>query len=151
MLSASNDPQPPFRLCSPSIHSTPRAMALPVPPRIGAVQRTQDRGGVIDVRVVVVAVLEGPAAGTHAGPRSGPVADHIQDCRSAIQSSARRIVRRGPRGARFHQGMAGQRGVPERRETRLDVGEVAVVGHELADGPLGDHQVRMILGVAERI
>ena len=75
MLSASNDPQPPFRLCPSEYPFDAPFDGVPVTPRVGAVQGTQDHGGVVDVRVVVVAILKRPAAGAHARPRLRPVAD----------------------------------------------------------------------------
>ena len=92
VLSASNAPQPPSRLCMPA-----PATAASTPPRsrpargcAGAPQRQHDLGGVVGVRVVVVLELERPAAGRQPGPAYRPVARHAGSPRRAASGAASR-------------------------------------------------------------
>ena len=77
-MSASNDPQPPLRLCMPMTHSAARSIASRVAGPVEAVERQRDGGGVVEIGVMRVGVLEGPAAGPQPGPRRRPVADRIE-------------------------------------------------------------------------
>ena len=43
-----------------------------------AIHRHDDDGGVVEIGIMRVAVLERPAAGTHVGPPLAPVAFHVQ-------------------------------------------------------------------------
>ena len=82
-LSASNAPQPPLRLCMPVSQSRARPSAASeatrsAVPSAGRARRRASPtiGGVVDVRVVVVLELEGPAAGREVRPSDSPVAPH---------------------------------------------------------------------------
>ena len=50
-----------------------------VEPRPGAVHRHDDDGGVVEVGVMRIGVLERPAARPHVGPLRGPVAGDVED------------------------------------------------------------------------
>ena len=55
----------------------------------GAVQGHHHHGGIVQIGVMVVAILEGPAAGAHIGLLVGPVAFDIQHLQAASASPAR--------------------------------------------------------------
>ncbi len=57
-----------------------RSIEVPPPGQIlQPIHRHGDDGGVIDVRIVRIGVLKGPAAGTKIGPSRDPVAAHVED------------------------------------------------------------------------
>ena len=82
VLSASKAPQPPSLDCRPSIHSRARAMAAIVGARLAVLLRARhghdDDGGVVEIGVMRVGVLEGPAAGPHLRALEGPVAFDVE-------------------------------------------------------------------------
>ena len=64
-----------------------------------AVHRHDDDGGVVEIGIVRVAVLERPAAGTHVGPPLAPVAlrvELLQRLQPAQSAAAQRRPRRRP-------------------------------------------------------
>ncbi len=82
-------------------------------------QRQRHHGGVVDVRVVVVGELEGPAPGGQLGAAQGPVtrAQHLLGQQPVCGPHQRRIL---GRHAGVEQRDHGQRGVPHRRLARLE-------------------------------
>jgi len=81
------------------------------------VQQHRHHGGVVHVGVVRVFVLERPTARPQAGTTHRPVAGNVQNL-TIRQPAAGVIVR----DARLRHGVAGERGVPNRRQTGLAVG-----------------------------
>ena len=113
-------------------------------------QQHGDHGGVVHVRIVRVGVLERPTAGGSLRAEPGPVAFEVGDL------TLGQPVARGGAGGRarslgFHDGMAGERGVPDRGQARLAVGPVVADHQQLADGAPGGRRVRVVRWVAERV
>src|SRR2546421_11546618 len=118
-LSASNAPQPPFLLCMPTIHSRARdrlAKLRPALLSLHAVHRHGDHGGVVDIGVMRIVVLERPAARAHAGPCRCPIADEGENLPGLEPGEP--PARPGPctPAAHIEQGGAGGARVPERRK-----------------------------------
>ncbi len=92
----------------------------------GAVQRHHHHGGVVEIGIIGVVVLKGPAAGTHAGLFLRPIAFHIQNLERLQPFKPARHSGIGLDRARFHQRMADQRRIPHRRDARLAIGFVVL-------------------------
>ena len=103
----------------PIIHSRARSIASACDRIAIPVQQHADYGGVVHIGIVRVVVLEGPAAGTQTGAAHRPVADDVGNLQWP-QPVAGGIGR----NASLSQGVAGETGVPDRRQTRLAVGPV---------------------------
>src|SRR5208282_380552 len=87
-------------------------------PPIRAVHRHRHYGGVVEVGIMRVGVLEGPAARPNIRTSRGPIALHVEDLERL--EPIERPYRGGPRvAARLHQRVSGERGVPDRRQARL--------------------------------
>ena len=113
------------------------------------VEGKREDGRVVDVGVVVVLVLEGPAAGSEVGPADRPVALDAHLLREQVLPRAHelRVVVRDAAGAEREQG---QSRVPDGRLARLGPQPLAVLDHE-APPPfhrLAEH--RVVEPVAER-
>ena len=91
-----------------------------------AIHRHHDHGGVVDVGIMRVGVLERPAAGPHVRPPRHPVAldvEHLQR-HQPIEALAR--LRDRALAADLEQRVAGERGVPHRRHAGLAIGLVVL-------------------------
>jgi hypothetical protein len=112
-------------------------------------ERHEDHGGVVEVRIEVVAVLEGPAARLHVRPLYAPVAggEDLLAEHPLGGAHQRGVV---GREVALDQRVGGQRGVPHRRGAGLVVELVAALDRERLDLlELSEHQ-RMVLGIAEQ-
>src|SRR5581483_222616 len=92
-------------------------------------QRQGDDGGVVDVGVVVVLVLERPPAGSEIGNADGPVALHRHLLAQEVVAGEHELRMVGGNPARA-QRQHGERGVPHRRLACLGTQAVAVLDHE---------------------
>ena len=147
VLSTSKAPQPPERLCIPSIHSTPRSAAPPS--SRSAAQREHDDGRVVDVGVVVVRELEREAAGGELGPAYRPVAldSNLLGGEPVGAADDRRVLRRE---ACVEERDHGQRRVPDGRLAGLDAPPVLVVDREGVEPGERARDHRVVELVAER-
>ena len=113
VLSASKAPQPPFLLCRPSDPLARRGRSASLksaPPETrgvrAAVHRHHDDGGVVEIGIMRIGVLERPAAGTHVRALVRPVADTSSTCRGASQSRPARALAQRLVAAHLDQRMA---------------------------------------------
>ena len=67
---------------------------------VEAVERHRHHGGVVDIGIMRVGVLEGPAAGPHTRPPRRPVADDVEHLALGPASRARAAPPPRPRAAR---------------------------------------------------
>ena len=109
---------------------SPRAPSAPP----GAVHGHGHHGGVVEVGIVGVAVLEGPAAGAHVGTRARPSRPSTSStCSGFSQSSAARGRRLGLAPPASIRAWRGERRVPHRRDAGLAVGLVVLDHQQLLD------------------
>ena len=86
-----------------------------------------DRGGVVEIGIMRVGVLERPAARPQIRAAAPPSRRRRRAPASpASQSSARGATPVEPRVADLHQRMAGERRIPHRRQAGLAIGALAV-------------------------
>ncbi len=116
-----------------------------------AIHRHHHDGGVVEVGIIGVVVLEGPAAGANIRPLHRPVALDVQHL--LRQQPVQPLFRRRQRllAAGFDQGMTGQRGVPHRRNAGLAIGLVLADHQKLVDAPSRDGARRIIRRLAEHL
>ena len=115
------------------------------------VHRHDHDGGVIEVGVMRVGILERPSAGTHVRPVGDPVAgqvEHLQGLQP-VQSGSGAFDRW--LGANLEQRLAHERGVPHRRHAGLAIGFVRLHDQQLLQRGARRHVVGMIVFVAERV
>ena len=118
---------------------------------VGAIHRHHHHRGVVDIGIVGVGVLEGPAARPQTRAPVDPIALEVQDLKrfEPTQSARHPLVRRI--GTDVHKGVAHQPGIPDRRYAGLAVGLVSLDDQKLFDrGAPGDDQW-MIARIAERL
>src|SRR5438067_3612801 len=87
-----------------------------------AVHRQRNDGGVVDVRVMCIVVLEGPSAGSHVRTRLRPIALYVQDLPGLEPFEALVDFRQRLLAAGFEQRVADKARVPDWRETGLAIG-----------------------------
>ena len=132
----------------PSIHSRPRAIAasyswLPAgAPR--AIHRHHHDRGVVEVGIIGIVVLEGPAAGAHVRPLHRPVALDVQHLPRLQPVEALLGRRQRLLAAGLEQRMTGQRGVPHRRDAGLAIGLVLADHQQPVEPPARDRARRII-------
>ncbi len=113
-----------------------RSPWLPMPAR--AVHRHHHHGGVVEIGIVVVVVLERPAARTDIGAFAAQSPLRSSTCLGFSQSRPCSIVsERCLVAAGFRQRVAGQRGVPHRRDAGLAIGLLLADHQQLVDAPCG--------------
>ena len=157
MLSASKAPQPPFAALQADDPFRAAVDGLVVAraaaSRARAVHRHDHHGGVVEVGIVGVAVLEGPAAGAHVRPLARP-SRPSRPAPAAAAASPGRAPRRARRLARrvSIRAWRDQRGVPHRRDAGLAVGLV-VLDRPAASRPTARAMARcgMVRRIAERV
>ena len=116
---------------------------------VGPVERHGNNGGIVDVGVEIVAVLEGPAARCDIFCPTGPVAPDIGDLgvaepgRGLVHGLARR------RFAGLHERQHRKTRVPDRRQAGLTPGLVVFFDQELADRLAGDGVIGVIVGITK--
>ena len=124
-LSASNAPQPPFWLCRPTIHSAARAIGPEVARRSTcAIHRHHHHGGVVEIGIMRIGILERPAARPHVRALAAQSPSTSSICCGASQSRPCRPAPASALAADLEQRMAGQRRVPHRRHAGLAIGLV---------------------------
>ena len=118
---------------------------------ICAIHRHGHDGGVVEVGIISVFILERPAAGAKAGALVGPVADDIEHL--ALAQPVERLSRSSLRilAADFEHRVRGERGVPHRRNARLAVDFVVGDHQQLVDCGPGSGAGGVIGWVAERV
>ena len=109
----------PIRAPASNVAASPRGLAAR--PRRPPDPWPSPHGGVVDVGIMGVGVLEGPAAGAHVAAAARPVALDVEDLqrRQPVEpraGAASRSRRRPPAGVRR------ERGVPDRRNAGLAIG-----------------------------
>ena len=112
------------------------ASGIAVRPRPGTVERHDDDGGIVEIGIMRVAILEGPATGADVGPALGPVALHLEllQWQQPVEPAERRRFGFGAAG--FEQRVRGERGIPHRRDTGLAIGLVILDDEQPLDrGP----------------
>ncbi len=95
------------------------------------VHRHRHHGGIVEVGIMGVVVLERPAAGTHVRLAGRPVAldvEHLEGLEPFEGGAGLALV---VLAAGLHQGVGGERRVPDRGQAGLDVGLVLLDGDEL--------------------
>ncbi len=101
---------------------------------------------------MIIAVLEGPAAGADIRARHRPVALHVEDLAGLEPVKPAHSRRLGRHAARFQHGVGGERRVPHRRNAGLAIDfAIFTSDQQLLDRFPRDRPVRMIGRVAERI
>ncbi len=118
---------------------------------VEAVERQGNRGGVVEIGVMRVGVLERPAARPQPGTGRGPVADRVEHLLVGEPVDRAADRRRKPRVADLHQRVAGERAVPHRREAGLAVAVLAVEDEQLADRSGGGGAIGMIRRISQAI
>ncbi len=105
---------------------------------------------VVDIGIVVVGILEGPAAGPEPGPGIRPVAVDVQHL--LVGEPVHRLLDRWILAvdAGLQQGMGDERRIPDGRDAGLAIGLVVAQHEQLFDRFLGDDEVRMIGRVTQR-
>ena len=98
-----------------------------------------------------VVVLERPAAGTHVGPLHRPVALDVQHLLRQQPVEALLGLPSSRFAAGLEQRVAGQRGVPHRRDAGLAIGLVLADHQQLVDAPAGDRARRIVRRLAQRL
>ena len=115
------------------------------------VHRHRHHAGVVQVGIMVVAVLEGPASRPHIGLFLCPVALHIENLQRRQPGKSARHGGIGPRRPGFHQRVGDQGGVPHRRDARLAIGFVRFDDEQILHRPARNDIVGMILGITQQI
>ena len=116
-----------------------------------AIHRHRDDGGIVDIGIVRVGVLEGPAAGADIGPPCDPVAADIEHLLRHQPIEATLDLRDRVLAADLQQSVAGEPGIPDRRDAGLAIRLVLVHGQKLLDRLARDGAMRMIFRIAERV
>ena len=98
-----------------------------------------------------VVVLERPAARTDVGRLHRPVALEVEHLPRLQPVEALLHLRERVFAAGLRQRVAGQRGVPHRRDAGLAIGLVLADHQQLVDAPAGDRARRKIRSLAERL
>src|SRR5262249_7972232 len=124
----------------------------PIALAVAAIERHDNDRGVVEIGIMRVLILEGPAAGADAGALLRPATDGREPLLAdkPVEALPRRALRL--RRAGFEQGMRDKRRVPDRREAGLAVGALWILEHEKLLHRLarGD-DVGMIRRVAEAV
>ena len=116
-----------------------------------AIHRHHHHRRVVDIGIVRIGVLEGPAAGPDIGPPRDPIAFDIEDLlrRQPLQTFAH--LRYGLIAAALEQAVTGERRIPNRRNARLAIGLVLVHDEKLLDGFARDRALGMMLRIAKSV
>ena len=111
-------------------------------------QRQHHHGGVVDIRVVLVAVKKAPSGRLGVGPLYGPIAlaPDLFRQQPIGRPADRRVVR-----AALCQRVGADGGIPNRREARLEEEPFAIVHHEVVEVAQRLHPQGVVLGIAQRI
>ena len=115
----------------------------------GPVQRHDDDGGVIDIGIMVVAVLEGPPSGTQARPARGPIALDLENLTIEQPFDAPADGFAVFQLTGLHQRQHRKAGVPDRRNAGLAIAFVGSEHQELPDGLHGRLPPRVVFGITE--
>ena len=117
----------------------------------GPVERHGHDRRIVDIRIMIVRIFEGPATRPQARPAARPVTGHIENL--AIGHPLHRLVH-GIAFARlsgFHHRLHGQSGVPHRGQAGLAIAPLVIEDQKLANGRLRGQQVGMILRVTQPV
>ncbi len=116
-----------------------------------AFHRHHHHGGIVGIGIMRIGVLERPAAGLEIGAPRDPVTLHIEDLlgRQPVEALAGRVD--SALAADLQQGVAGEPGVPDRRDAGLAVGVMLVHREELLHRLARDRPLRLVLRVAEHV
>ncbi len=116
-----------------------------------AIHGHDHRGCIIQIGIMGVGVLKGPAPGPHIWALIGPVAHHIEHLQGLqpFESGQRAIDGLGR--AHLHQRVADQRRVPDRRETGLAIDLVFLHDQQLFDRRARDGHPRIAGGIAQHV
>ncbi len=106
---------------------------------------------VVDVRVVVVVVLECPTARPHIRTARNPVAAHVENLQRTQPREPALGGLLGMRLASFEQRVRHERGVPDRRQTRLAICFVILDDEQLVDRLASNRAIRVIGGITEHV
>src|SRR4029077_8638592 len=96
--------------------------------------RPADHGGVVEIRIMRVRVLERPAAGTNVRPLIGPIADGSEYLPRFQPAPATAHGRARPAAADLQQRLTREDGIPYRRYAGLAIRFLAGHDEELVDG-----------------
>ena len=137
------DPLPPAADCVFEFLLTARACR--------PIHRHNHDGRIVEIGIVRIGILKGPAARTHIWTLLDPIAFYVEDLQwqkpieTLIGFLDRAFV------ANFEQGMGGKSGVPHRRQAGLAIGFVLLDHQELFDRGARNRRVRMILRISKHV
>ena len=106
-------------------------LAPPAWKALGPIHGHDHHSGVIQIRIMVVAILKRPAAGTHLRPPLRPIPLRFENLQGPQPGQTSRGGAHRGLPASLKQGVGGQGGVPHRREARLAIGFVVLDDQEL--------------------
>ena len=116
-----------------------------------AIHGHDDDRRIVQIRIMGVAILEGPTAGTHLGAPLGPIALHLQLLQRLQPGEPTPRGGHCLLGAHLHHGVGDERGVPDRRDAGLAVGLVLADHQKLVDRATGDGAMGMLRRIAQRV
>ncbi len=117
---------------------------------VRAVQTHHHHGCVVDVRIMVVPVLEWPASGPDAGNMGRIVADDVKHLPVAQPGTRLLHNRLIAAVACLEQAVQGETCIPHRGQAGLAIGLVGPHDQQPVDGPARRDHVRMLRRIAER-
>ena len=95
-----------------------------------SLQRQHHHGGIVDIRIELVGVLEGPAGGLGIRALDAPIAFAAD---FLVEQPVRRRSQRLVLGISQRQRVRPDRGIPHRREAGLEEEAVAVIHHQVVE------------------